>query len=71
MDGEAWWATYSPRGCKELDTTERLHFTSEVKSSYFHFYYSSYNLASSYFLGYSVIENVKHVKYKTTHDDMV
>ena len=26
MDGGAWWATYSPRGRKELDTTERLHF---------------------------------------------
>ena len=24
MDGEAWWATYSPWGCKELDTTEWL-----------------------------------------------
>ena len=22
MDGGAWWATYSPRGCKESDTTE-------------------------------------------------
>ena len=22
MDGGAWWATYSPRGRKELDTTE-------------------------------------------------
>ena len=27
MDGGAWWATYSPRGRKESDTTERLHFT--------------------------------------------
>ena len=26
MDGGAWWATYSPRGCEESDTTERLHF---------------------------------------------
>ena len=26
MDGGAWWATYSPWGCKELDTTEQLHF---------------------------------------------
>ena len=26
MDGGAWWATYSPRGCKESDTTERLRF---------------------------------------------
>ena len=25
MDGGAWWAT-SPRGRKESDTTERLHF---------------------------------------------
>ena len=24
MDGRAWWA--SPQSCKELDTTERLHF---------------------------------------------
>ena len=24
MDGEAWWATYSPRGRKESDTTEWL-----------------------------------------------
>ena len=23
MDRGAWWATYSPRGCKESDTTER------------------------------------------------
>ena len=22
MDRGAWWATYSPWGCKELDTTE-------------------------------------------------
>ena len=28
MDRGAWWATYSPWGRKELDTTERLHFTS-------------------------------------------
>ena len=26
MDGGAWWATYSPQGRKELDTTEWLHF---------------------------------------------
>ena len=26
MDRGAWWATGSPRCCKELDTTERLHF---------------------------------------------
>ena len=26
MDGGAWWTTYSPRGRKESDTTERLHF---------------------------------------------
>ena len=25
MDGEAWWATYSPWGHKELDMTEQLH----------------------------------------------
>ena len=25
MDGGAWWATYSPWGHKELDTTEQLH----------------------------------------------
>ena len=24
MDGETWWATVH-RGCKESDTTERLH----------------------------------------------
>ena len=24
MDRGAWWATYSPWGCKEVDTTERL-----------------------------------------------
>ena len=24
MDRETWWATYSPWGSKELDTTERL-----------------------------------------------
>ena len=38
MDGGAWWATvhrvskslvgHSPRGLKESDTAERLHFTS-------------------------------------------
>ena len=27
MDGGASWATYSPWGHKESDTTERLHFT--------------------------------------------
>ena len=27
MDGGAWWAT-SPRGCKESDVTEQLHFLS-------------------------------------------
>ena len=26
MDGGDWWATYSPRGRKESDTTEQLHF---------------------------------------------
>ena len=26
MDRAAWRATYSPRGCKELDMTERLSF---------------------------------------------
>ena len=26
MDGGAWWATVHAWGCKELDTTERLHF---------------------------------------------
>ena len=31
VNGEAWWATYSPRGCKESDTTERLNF-------HFHFH---------------------------------
>ena len=25
MDRGAWWATYSPWGCKESDTTERLN----------------------------------------------
>ena len=25
MDGRTWWATYSPWGHKESDTTERLH----------------------------------------------
>ena len=24
MDRGAWWATYSPWGCKELDTTKQL-----------------------------------------------
>ena len=27
MDGEAWWEAKSPRSLKELDVTERLHFT--------------------------------------------
>ena len=27
MDREAWRATYSPRGGKELDTTEQLNWT--------------------------------------------
>ena len=26
MNGEAWQTDYSPWGCEELDTTERLHF---------------------------------------------
>ena len=26
MNGGTWWATYSPWGCEELDTTEQLHF---------------------------------------------
>ena len=26
MDRGAWWATYSPRGGKEVDTTEWRHF---------------------------------------------
>ena len=25
MDRGAWWATYSPWGCNESDTTERFH----------------------------------------------
>ena len=25
MDRGAWWATYSPQGCKELDTTEHIY----------------------------------------------
>ena len=25
MDRAAWWATYSPWGCKELGTTEQTH----------------------------------------------
>ena len=25
LDRGAWWATYSPWGCKESDTTERLN----------------------------------------------
>ena len=25
MDSGAWWATYSPCGCKELDTSEHAH----------------------------------------------
>ena len=25
MDRGAWWATYSPWGCKELDMTEHIH----------------------------------------------
>ena len=32
MDGGAWYATYSPWGCKESDTTERLHFLSFYSS---------------------------------------
>ena len=28
MDREAWWAIASPWDLKELDMTERLHFTS-------------------------------------------
>ena len=27
MDGGAWWATYSPWGCKEPDTTEATERT--------------------------------------------
>ena len=34
MRGGTWWATYSPWGCKESDTTERLHFTSLQPHSY-------------------------------------
>ena len=26
MDGGAWWATCSPRGRKESETTEHFHF---------------------------------------------
>ena len=25
MDRGAWWATYSPKGCKESETTEQKH----------------------------------------------
>ena len=35
IDGGAWWATYSPRGCKESDVTEQLalhsHSSEEVQ----------------------------------------
>ena len=34
MDRGAWWATYSPRGCKESDTTEALHFHSVYVSNH-------------------------------------
>ena len=30
MEGGAWWATVT-RGCKELDTTEQLHFQSDIE----------------------------------------
>ena len=32
MDGGAWWATVHGSGCKELDTTDRLHFHFQVSS---------------------------------------
>ena len=31
MDTEAWWVTYSARGCRESDTTERLTTDTAVK----------------------------------------
>ena len=34
MDRGAWWSTYSPWGCKELDTTEaimRVHMCTQHK----------------------------------------
>ena len=35
MEGGAWWVGYSPWGCKESDTTERLHshFHSQVDAT--------------------------------------
>ena len=30
MDGGAWWATIHPWGRKESDTTEQLHFPSQI-----------------------------------------
>ena len=30
MEGGAWWATVT-RGCKESDTTEQLHFQSDIE----------------------------------------
>ena len=30
MDREAWRVTYSPWGCKESDTTERLNWTGHL-----------------------------------------
>ena len=35
MDGGAWWATYSPWGYKELDTTERINFNLKKKKIFF------------------------------------
>ena len=34
MDGGAWWATYSPWGRKESDTTEWLQFTCLMRNLY-------------------------------------
>ena len=35
MDRGAWWATYSPWGHKESDTTEQLHFLSLSQANTF------------------------------------
>ena len=37
MDGGAWWAAYSPRGWKELDTTEWLRSLITTGMTKFHF----------------------------------
>ena len=48
MEGGAWWATYSPWGCEESDTTERLQF---------HFSLSCIGEGNGNPLQYSCLEN--------------